>query len=205
MQSWQLQGAACCGITRGLHRECRGGAHDVAFSLKMTPSDFCVNEVSISGVVADVLASPPPNESEALDTSQQLDNGLQSVVDCSNDDLQPPAAASDTASSAAASTIDTVSLSAAEDAVSLSAPSESGFDTLRACFADYTEWSRAHADLSAIASTFFSNPKPHSLFAPQLLLLSYAALNDKLLRKRAYNFVRTLFPFVSRTTPSPPG
>ena len=196
MQSWQLQGAACCGITRGLHRECRGGAHDVAFSLKMTPSDFCVNEVSISGVVADVFATPPPNETEALDTSQQLDNGLQSVVDCSNDDLQPSAAASDTVSSAAASTIDTVSLSA---------PSESGFDTLRACFADYTEWSRAHAELSAIASTFFSNPKPHSLFTPQLLLLSYAALNDKLLRKRAYNFVRTLFPFVSLTTPSPPG
>jgi hypothetical protein len=195
MQSWQLQGAACCGITRGLHRECRGGAHDVAFSLKMTPSDFCVNEVSISGVVADVFATPPPNESEALDTSQQLDNGLQSVIDCSNDDMQPSAAASHTASSAAASTID----------MSLSAPSESGFDTLRACFADYTEWSRAHADLSAIACTFFSNPKPHSLFAPQLLLLSDAALNDKLLRKRAYNFVRTLFPFVSLTTPSPPG
>ncbi len=193
MQSWQLQGAACCGITRGLHRECSGGAHEVAFSLKIAPSDFCVNEVSIGGIVADVSATPPCDETEPPDAPGHAELGSEAAFvsgdypGCSSENahLSTPTNTSDT--------------------TSVTASAESGLDTLHCCFADRTEWSRAHAQLSDIASAFFSNPKPHGLFAPQLLLLSNAARVDKLLRKRAYNLVRALFPFVSLTTPSPPG
>lgn len=188
MQSWQLQGSACCGITRGLHRECNSGAHAVSFSLKITPSDFCVNEVSIKGVVADVCAAPPSDETDVpgapvhdeLRSEPPLllgDDGLQSVVSISSTDA-PVSAAS--------------TLPAAADVLSL-------------CFANSSEWTTVQAQLSAIASDFFSNPKPHGLFSPHSLLLSDAACSDKLLRKRAYNIVRAMFPFVSMTTPSPPG
>jgi hypothetical protein len=110
-----------------------------------------------------------------------------SVPGCSSENAHP---------SAPTNTLDTTS-------VAVSA--ESGLDTLSCCFADPAEWSRAHAQLCDIASAFFSNPKPHGLFVPQLLLLSDDARVDKLLRKRAYNLVRAMFPFVSLTTPSPPG
>ena len=196
MQSWQLQGAACSGMTRGLYRECIDGTPEVTFVIKMSPSDFCVNEVSINGVVADVSATPPcdavtdvPPVSPEISTESPIvlnDDGLRTVLDHSGDDV---------CRSAASNTSDPAYLPA----------SDTGFDTLRSCFADLTEWSRAQADLSNIASTFFSNSKPHDLFAPQLLLLSDAARNDKLLRKSAYNVVRAMFPFVSLTTPSPPG
>jgi hypothetical protein len=197
MQSWQLQGAACSGMTRGLYRECIDGTPEVTFVIKMSPSDFCVNEVSISGVVADVSATPPcdatadpyvPVRPEMSTESPIVlnDDGVRTILDHSGDDV---------CASAASNTADPAYLPA----------SDTGIDNLRSCFADLTEWSRAQAHLSSIASTFFSNSKPHDLFAPQLLLLSDAARNDKLLRKRAYNAVRAMFPFVSLTTPSPPG
>jgi hypothetical protein len=199
MQSWQLQGAPCCGITRGLYRDCSGN-HEVTFSIKLTPSDFCVNEISIKGVVADVSATPPCDETEAPDVCIDAelgagepesvvvnDDGLQSVLSCAD--------AAHDAATAAAKTSDN----------SLPIAAECGLDTLRSCFADYAHWLRAHAALSAITATFFANPKPHGLFAPESLLLSDAAVSDKLLRKRAYNIVRAMFPFVTLTTPSPPG
>ncbi len=193
MQSWQLQGAACSGMTRGLYRECIDGTPEVTFVIKMSPSDFCVNEMSINGVVADVSATPPcdatadpyvPVRPEISTESHIVLNndGLRTIFDHSGDNLCPSAAS-------------TANLPA----------SDTGIDNLRSCFADLTEWSRAQEHLSNIASTFFSNSKPHDLFAPQLLLLSDAARNDKLLRKRAYNAVRAMFPFVSLTTPTPPG
>jgi hypothetical protein len=213
MQSCQLQGAPCCGITRGLYRDCSSSSHEVSFSIKLTPADFCVNEVSIRGVVADVSATPPCDETELPDVS--ADPGLgadepvapedgrsQSVLGCTDAPFVTPPASDEPLHCAA-------SVSAPDEplhcAASVSAPAECGLEAVRSCFADASHWSRVHADLTAIAPTFFSTAKPHDLFAPELLLLSGAACNDKLLRKCAYNAVRAMFPFVSLTTPCPPG
>ena len=201
MQSWQLQGAACCGITRGLHRACGGGAHDIAFTLKAAPSDFCVNEVSIKGVVADVSAIPAGDETALSDAAAGADSAAAAPLVTDDDGLQGGVCLGGADASCEVP-------SAVDDAcphASSSSPAKSSADILSSCFAVDTEWSSVHAALSAIAPTFFSNPKPHSLFSPQSLLLSDAALTDKPLRKRAYNIVRSLFPFVSLTTPSPPG
>jgi hypothetical protein len=190
MQSWQLQGAACCGITRGLRRDCKDRAQEFTFDLKTIPSDFCVNEVSIKGTVADVTAAPPADEVDPPDNADpegacsRCDEGLQSLDGA----LAIPDSHNYTS-----------------DSTSLIASAESVAETLRSCFADDSEWSRAKEDLTAIAESFFCNPRPHDLFAPRLLMLSDTARADKLLRKRAYNIVRSMFPFVSLTTPSPPG
>ena len=199
IHSWQLQGAACCGITRGLHRAA-GGAHDVAFLLKVTPSDFCVNEVSIKGVVADVSGIPAGDETELPDAAAVPDSSANAARVLDDDGCQGGVSLGGADASCDAPAADDASATA-----SSSAPAESGADILRSCFAVDTEWSSAHAALAAIAPTFFSSPTPHSLFPPQLLLLSHAAHTDKNMRKRAYNIVRSMFPFVSLTTPSPPG
>jgi hypothetical protein len=98
-----------------------------------------------------------------------------------------------------------VSISSTDAPVSAASTLPAAADVLSLCFANSSEWTTVQAQLSAIASDFFSNPKPHGLFSPHSLLLSDAACSDKLLRKRAYNIVRAMFPFVSMTTPSPPG
>ena len=188
MQSWQLQGAACCGITRALHRECNSGAHPVSFSLKITPSDFCVNEVSIKGVVADVSAAPPCDETDVPGASVRDQPTSELPLLLGGDGLQS-----------------FVSISSTDASVSAASTLPAAADVLSLCFANSSEWTAVHAHLTAIASNFFSNPKPHDLFPPHSLLLSDAACSDKLLRKRAYNIVRAMFPFVSMTTPSPPG
>jgi hypothetical protein len=198
MQSWQLQGAHCCGITRALYRECSGGAHEVAFSLKMSPSDFCVNEVSIKGVVADVSAVPPSDDIELPDLSVDPELGSEPIA-LDEHSSEPFLSSADAPFETPSATADP------SDHPSLTTPAEISLETLRSCFADPSHWLRAHEDLSSLAPAFFSNPKPHSLFAPQLLLLSEAACSDKLLRKRSYNMVRAMFPFVALTTPTPPG
>lgn len=198
MLSRQLQGAPCCGITRGLYRDCSGDDHEVSFSIKLTPSDFCVNEVSIKGVVADVSAAPPCDEIElpVVSIDPELGAGEPEPIAQDNDSVLSSLSCADAPVTAA---------EPSRSSASLASPAECSLDTLRSCFADYSQWSRAHSDLSAIAPTFFSNAKPHGLFAPVLMLLSDAACADKLLRKRAYNIVRAMFPFVTLTTPSPPG
>jgi hypothetical protein len=188
MESWQLQGAACCGITRGLHRDCSSDAHAVAFSLKISPSDFCVNEVSIKGVVADVSAAPSFDETEVAGASVRGKLSSEPPLLLEDDGLKP-----------------ILSISSTDALASDASALPSAADILSLCFADSSEWALVHSRLSSIASTFFSNPKPHHLFLPHLLLLSNVAINDKVLRKRAYNIVRSMFPFVSLTTPIPPG
>jgi hypothetical protein len=196
MESWQLQGAHCCGITRGLYRECSGGAHEVAFTLKMSPSDFCVNEVSIKGVVADISAVPPSDDIALPDLSVDPELGSLEPIPLDEHGSEPLLSSADAPFETPSATADPL------DCPPLTSPAEFSLETL---FADPSHWLRAHADLSSLAPAFFSNPKPHGLFAPQLLLLSEAACSDKLLRKRAYNMVRAMFPFVALTTPTPPG